>query len=59
VVQFDPTLIPVWWLLEDSTVNPRYGTEVQLSEGLSIGRPQAPVPPEPEIELDTGTVPAP
>jgi hypothetical protein len=27
---FDPTLIPVWWLLEDSTVNPRYGTEVQL-----------------------------
>jgi hypothetical protein len=57
--QFDPTLIPVWWLLEDSTVNPRYGTEVQLREGLSIGRPPAPATPKPEVQLDAGTVPAP
>jgi hypothetical protein len=54
--QFDPTLVPVWWLLEDSTVNPRYGTEVQLREGLTIGRPQA---PEVEPVTDLGGAPNP
>lgn len=54
--QFDPTLIPVWWLLEDSTVNPRYGTEVELREGLTIGRPQA---PEVEPVTAAGAAPAP
>jgi hypothetical protein len=57
--QFDPTLLPVWLLLNDSKVNSRYGTEVQLREGLSISRPQAPPAPEPVIEIDPSATPAP
>lgn len=49
--QFDPSLLVVLRMLSDSTVNPRYGTEVELTDNLSIGRPEAP-PTSVVLDLD-------
>ncbi len=53
---FDPSVIVVWNLLTDTQVNPRYGLELEMiGRSFVIGRPEAPEPVEPVIEVDLGT----
>lgn len=53
---FDPSIIVVWNLLTDTQVNPRYGTELEMTgRSFVIGRPEAPEPAAPVIEFDMGT----